>query len=55
MKDGSVSKDLGDGILQVDTGYHRPGLAACYCVIEKGRAAIFDTGVSERFFQEVKS
>lgn len=36
---------LEGGILQIDTGYHRPGLAACYAMIEAGQAAIFDTGV----------
>jgi len=41
----SISKDLGGGIIQVDTGYHRPGLAACYVIVEKGRTAIVDTGV----------
>ena len=41
----SVSIDLGNGITQVDTGYHRTGLAACYVVVEDGRAAIIDTGV----------
>ncbi len=36
---------LDGNIYQIDTGYHRPGLAACYVMIEGGRAAIFDTGV----------
>lgn len=45
MTEYSVSTDLGDGLTQVDTGYHRPGLAACYIIVEDGRAAIIDTGV----------
>ena len=41
----SAITGLDEGILQLDTGYHRTGLAACYVMIEDGRAAIFDTGV----------
>ena len=40
-----ISSDLGGGVVQIDTGYHRPGLAACYAIVEQGRAAIIDTGV----------
>jgi glyoxylase-like metal-dependent hydrolase (beta-lactamase superfamily II) len=45
MAYGAVSQDLGDGVFLVDTGYHRPGLAACYVIIENGRAAVIDAGV----------
>lgn len=41
----SYSKKLDYNIIQVDTGYLRPDLAACYLVIDSGRAAVIDTGV----------
>ena len=41
----SYSKELDYNIIQIDTGYLRPGLAACYLVIDNGRAAVIDTGV----------
>ena len=41
----SYSKKLDYNIIQIDTGYLRPGLAACYLVIDSGRAAVIDTGV----------
>lgn len=36
--------DLGDGICRIDTGLAHPGMAACYLVVENGRAALIDTG-----------
>ena len=39
------SKQLDNNIIQIDTGYSRPGLAACYLVIDSGRVAVIDTGV----------
>ena len=41
----SYSKQLDYNIIQVDTGYMRSGLAACYLVIDNGRVAVVDTGV----------
>jgi len=41
----SFTKQLGHNIIQIDTGYLRPGLAACYLVIDHDRVAIIDTGV----------
>lgn len=38
--------DYGDGITLIDSGYHRPGLAAFYLLIERGQAAFIDTGTS---------
>jgi glyoxylase-like metal-dependent hydrolase (beta-lactamase superfamily II) len=38
--------DYGDGIVAIDAGYQRPGLAAFYLVVEGGRAAFIDTGTS---------
>lgn len=35
-----------DGILAVDSGYDRPGMAAIHLVIHRGRAAIVDTGTN---------
>lgn len=35
-----------DGILAVDSGYCRPGLAAIHLIIHQGRAAIVDTGTN---------
>lgn len=40
------SSDLGNNITLVDTGYQRPGLAACYVVHDAGEVAIIDTGVA---------
>jgi glyoxylase-like metal-dependent hydrolase (beta-lactamase superfamily II) len=36
--------DLGYGITCIDTGYVRPGLAACYLIEEDGQVAFIDTG-----------
>lgn len=36
--------DIGEGITRVDTGLLRPGMAACYLLVEKGRAAFVDCG-----------
>lgn len=35
-----------DGILAVDSGYDRPGMAAIHLVIHRGRAAVVDTGTN---------
>jgi glyoxylase-like metal-dependent hydrolase (beta-lactamase superfamily II) len=43
----SYSKQLDYNIIQVDTGYMRSGLAACYLVIDNGRVAVVDTGVEQ--------
>jgi glyoxylase-like metal-dependent hydrolase (beta-lactamase superfamily II) len=40
-----IAKQLEHNIIQLDTGYLRPGLAACYLLIDQGRVAIIDTGV----------
>jgi glyoxylase-like metal-dependent hydrolase (beta-lactamase superfamily II) len=39
-------QDLGYGIHCVETGLYRHGLAACYLLVEDGRAALMDTGTS---------
>lgn len=36
--------DYGHGITRIDCGYLRPGLAACYLLVQEGRAAFVDTG-----------
>lgn len=36
--------DYGEGITAVDSFYERPRLNAIHIVVEKGRAAIIDTG-----------
>lgn len=38
--------ELGHGITCVDTGYVRPGLAACYLLRQDGHTAIIETGVN---------
>ena len=38
--------DLGDGILCIDTGLYRHGLAACYLIRERNRLALADTGTT---------
>lgn len=37
---------LDNGIFCIDTGYTRPGLAACYLVIDDGEAALVETGTA---------
>jgi glyoxylase-like metal-dependent hydrolase (beta-lactamase superfamily II) len=37
---------LGDGIVAIDTGFHRPGFDAAYLIVDDGRAAFFDTGTN---------
>lgn len=37
-------QEFGDGITRIDTGLHRPGMVACYLVVENGRAALIETG-----------
>lgn len=44
MLDYAPYEDLGDGITLVDTGLARPGMAACYLIQSRGKAAVFDTG-----------
>ena len=39
--------DFGHGIHLVDADYLRPGLAAIHLIVEKGRAALVDTGTSQ--------
>lgn len=39
-------RDYGNGIYAFDSGYLRPQLAAVHMVVEKGRAAFFDTGIN---------
>jgi glyoxylase-like metal-dependent hydrolase (beta-lactamase superfamily II) len=43
----TYSKLLDHNIIQIDTGYLRPGLAACYLIIDNNRAAVIDTGVEQ--------
>jgi len=38
--------ELSAGISCIDTGYQRPGLAACYLLEEAGEAAFIDTGTA---------
>jgi glyoxylase-like metal-dependent hydrolase (beta-lactamase superfamily II) len=38
--------DAGHGITVIDSGYERPGLAAFYLMVERGRAAFIDTGTA---------
>lgn len=38
--------DLGHGISCIDTGYLRPGLAACYLIEQHGQLAFIDTGTN---------
>ena len=40
----SYAQDLGDGIVAIDTGFHRPVFDAAYLIVENGRAAFVDTG-----------
>lgn len=41
-----ATQDLGAGITRIDTGYLRPGLAACYLIRQGDQAAFVDTGTS---------
>jgi len=43
----TYSKLLEHNIIQIDTGYLRAGLAACYLVIDNRRVAVIDTGVEQ--------
>ncbi|MEA1890742.1 MAG: MBL fold metallo-hydrolase [Pseudomonadota bacterium] len=49
----SFSKLLDHHIIQIDSGYLRTGLAACYLLIDDSRVAVIDTGV-ERTSDRVK-
>ncbi|MFT3665044.1 MBL fold metallo-hydrolase [Piscinibacter sp.] len=42
----SFAQDLGDGIVAIDTGFHRPLFDAAYLVVENGRAAFVDSGTN---------
>ncbi len=42
----SYAQDLGDGIVAIDTGFHRPVFDAAYLIVETGRAAFVDTGTN---------
>ncbi len=37
---------LSHGIHCIDTGYHRPGLAAVYVMVDDGEAAVIETGTT---------
>jgi len=37
---------LGDGLFQIDTGFHRDHFDAAYLIVEQGRAAFVDTGTN---------
>ena len=37
---------LGDGVLCIDTGFHRPRFDAAYLIVDEGRAAFIDTGTN---------
>jgi glyoxylase-like metal-dependent hydrolase (beta-lactamase superfamily II) len=41
-----VIESLEHGIACIDTGYQRPGLAACYLVTDGGEAALIETGTA---------
>ncbi len=40
-------KQLDHNIVQIDTGYLRAGLAACYLIIDNNRVAVIDAGVEK--------
>jgi len=40
----SFARQVADGIVAVDTGFHRDDFDAAYIVVQRGRAAIIDTG-----------
>ncbi len=42
----AYAQDLGDGIVAVDTGFHRPLFDAAYLIVENGRAAFVDSGTN---------
>jgi glyoxylase-like metal-dependent hydrolase (beta-lactamase superfamily II) len=37
---------LGDGLFQIDTGFHRPHFDAAYLLVHEGRAAFIDAGTN---------
>ncbi len=39
-----IYRELGDGIVCIDTGYKRPQAAAAYLIVENNRAGFIDTG-----------
>jgi hydroxyacylglutathione hydrolase len=47
--------DLGDGIHLIDAMYIRPGLAAMYLVVNRGRAAFVETGTSRSIPQALSA
>jgi glyoxylase-like metal-dependent hydrolase (beta-lactamase superfamily II) len=40
------ARDLGHGVVAVDTGFHRDGFDAAYLLVHEGRAAFVDTGTN---------
>ncbi len=40
------AEDLGHGVHAIDTGFHRPRFDAAYLIVERGRAAVVDTGTN---------
>jgi glyoxylase-like metal-dependent hydrolase (beta-lactamase superfamily II) len=42
----AYARDLGHGIVAVDTGFHREGFDAAYLMLHEGRAAFVDTGTN---------
>lgn len=46
MTEAMLWEDFGEGIFCVDTGFLRPGMAACYLIVENEAAAIVDTGTN---------
>jgi glyoxylase-like metal-dependent hydrolase (beta-lactamase superfamily II) len=46
MESNAIFLDFDHGITLIDAKYKRPGLAAFYLLVERGRAALIDTGTS---------
>lgn len=48
MRDAHLSfgTQVGDGVVAIDTGFHRERFDAAYLVVEAGRAAFIDTGTN---------
>lgn len=42
----AYAQDLGDGIVAIDTGFHRALFDAAYLIVENGRAAFVDSGTN---------
>ena len=43
MTGNQMIEALSHGISCIDSGYHRPGLAACYLMVDDGEAAVIET------------